>query len=147
MHELREAVPEDAPALQSLYADIRGSAEWLPPSARRNADFARDSAGERVIVAVAPDGSIDGLIAVWEPQAFVHHLYVRECARRRGVARRLLESLRISVPRPWSLKCLKSNAGALRFYRRLGWIGIAAGSSSDGPYELMQWPAVASAAA
>jgi len=147
MHELREAVPEDAPELQRLYADIRGGAEWLPPAGRLNADFARDSAGERVIVAVAPDGSIDGLIAVWEPQAFVHHLYVRECARRRGVARRLLESLQVSVPYPWSLKCLKSNAGALRFYRRLGWIGIASGNSGDGPYELMQWPAADTVAA
>src|SRR5690606_28058009 len=101
MHELREAVPEDAPALQRLYADIRGSAEWLPPAARRNADFARDSAGERVIVAVAPDGSIDGLISVWEPQAFVHHLYVRESARRRGLARALLEFLLIRMPRIW----------------------------------------------
>ena len=147
MHELREAVPEDAPALQRLYADIRGSAAWLPPAARRNADFARDSAGERVIVAVAPDGSIDGLISVWEPQAFVHHLYVRESARRRGLARALLESLLIRVPRIWSLKCLKSNTGALRFYRRLGWIGIASGNSSDGPYELMQWPAADTVAA
>jgi len=147
MHELREAGPADAPALQRLYADIRGRAEWLPPAARMNANFAHDSEGERVIVAVAPDGIIDGLIAVWEPQAFVHHLYVRERARRRGVASALLESLRISMPRPWSLKCLKSNVDALRFYRRLGWIRIAAGNSDDGAYELLQWPAAASVAA
>jgi GNAT superfamily N-acetyltransferase len=147
MHELRDAGPADAPALQRLYADIRGRAEWLPPAARMNADFAKESAGELVIVAVAPDGILDGLIAVWEQQTFVHHLYVRERARRRGVASALLESLRIRMPRPWSLKCLRSNFDALRFYRRLGWVSIAAGSSGDGVYELLQWPAAAAVAA
>ncbi len=117
-HRIRPAEASDAAALQQLYAEIRAAAEWLPPAVRPGADFARDSAGEQVLVAVAQDGSIDGWIAVWGPEAFVHHLYVREQVRRQGVAQALLSSPLHRTARPWRLKYLCDNVVALHFNRR-----------------------------
>ena len=53
---IRLAAEADAPALQALYRQCRSEADWLPPLARQRAaeaDFAADSAGELVLVAVA----------------------------------------------------------------------------------------------
>lgn len=140
---IRLAAEADAPALQALYRQCRSEADWLPPLARQRAaeaDFAADSAGELVLVAVAGDGAVAGLLAVWTADGFIHHLYVAPQWRRRGVAPQLLAALAQRVAPPWRLKCLCANRTALAFYARGGSRQLGAGIGGDGAYLELELP-------
>ena len=140
--QVRPAADEDCGALQALYSECRELAEWLPEPARASSDFARDTEGERILVAIGASGVLEGFVSVWEPDSFIHHLYVHPQSRAQGVAIGLLASLK-SLPFPWRLKCLRSNAGALGFYANLGWVECGRGDGDEGPYlvlQLQSWP-------
>jgi GNAT superfamily N-acetyltransferase len=135
---IREAVAADAAALEVFYREIRTEAGWLAPGAALHASFASDAQGERVLVAVAAEGQVIGLISMNEAESFVHHLYVHPHQRRRGVARALLGCPLHRTPRPWRLKCVRANRDALGFYMRLGWVEIGGGEGPDGAYVLLE---------
>ena len=138
---IRRATQLDRDALEALYGDCRREARWLPEK-RSQASFAQVSGGEAVFVAVASTGTLEGLLSVWESEPFVHHLYVREDARRKGVAEALLKSLVGFLPFPWRLKCVRANQEALDFYLKRGWKEIDAGEGSEGAYvelRLAEW--------
>ena len=128
----------DRPALEAIYRECRFEATWLPPAARGKSDFARDTEGEALLVAVGGDDEPEAFVALWEPKAFIHHLYVRNGARRKGIGRRLLDALASRFPRPWTLKCVRANDRALAFYLREGWREISSGIGEDGPYAVME---------
>jgi len=44
---------------------------------KEKSDFARDTEGEVLLVAVGSDDKPEAFISVWEQDAFIHHLYVR----------------------------------------------------------------------
>jgi GNAT superfamily N-acetyltransferase len=132
--------------MQKLYADCLNGAEWLPAASRTRPDFARVSRGEVVHVAIADDGQMIGLVAVWTLENFIHHLYVAPGQRGRGTGRLLLASLQAWLLPPWRLKCVRHNHEALAFYGKLGWSEVGAGMSEDGEYLVLEWsgPAPAS---
>lgn len=135
---VRLATPADHAALQAVYAGCRATAEWLPPESRHHGDLAHDAYGETLWLAADPAGAVLGFAGVWAPESFIHHLYVRAQARRRGVGRALLAAVARATPLPLQLKCLCANTQALAFYRALGWQPVAGGEDGDGPYELLQ---------
>ncbi|QEL64057.1 hypothetical protein OTERR_05810 [Oryzomicrobium terrae] len=148
--QIRTATLADLPALQALYRRCRAQADWLPAASRATADFATDSLGELVLVAhslpsAARDGHVAGFVAVWEPDAFIHHLYVAPECRRQGVAGQLLAALAIRVAPPWRLKCLCANHGALAFYARANAREVGRGAGDDGPYVELELPPSAAA--
>ncbi|HEX7607210.1 MAG TPA: GNAT family N-acetyltransferase, partial [Usitatibacter sp.] len=118
---VRPALPADREALSSLYRRCRMLAEWLPAPERSRSDFDRDTRGEKIWVAVGEGGGIDGFVALWERDSFIHHLYVLPEARRQGVASALLDALAGHFPLPWRLKCVRLNSVALDFYSKRGW--------------------------
>ena len=141
--QIRRATELDREALESLYRDCRREARWLPAK-RSQASFAQVSEGEAVYVAVGSADKLEGLLSVWESEPFVHHLYVREAARRQGVAEALLKSLVGFLPFPWRLKCVRANTQALDFYAKRGWKPIDSGEGSEGAYfelQLAEWVA------
>ena len=91
-----------------------------------------------LFVAVGSDDEPRGFVSVWEQDAFIHHLYVRAGSRHMGIGKQLLDSLRPRLPRPWRLKCVRANDGALAFYLRNGWMEIAAEVGEDGPYAVLE---------
>jgi ribosomal protein S18 acetylase RimI-like enzyme len=95
-------------------------------------------AGETLFVAVGSDDKPLGFLSVWEPDRFIHHLYVRGEARDRGIGRALLRSLRTRLPVPWKLKCLTANDGALAFYMRQGWRKVSSDVGEEGPYFVLE---------
>ncbi|MGZ5038327.1 MAG: GNAT family N-acetyltransferase [Usitatibacter sp.] len=137
-HLVRAASPEDGEALRSLYVRCRLLAEWLPGAEKGKSDFDRDTMGEEVVVSVGEDGAIDGFVSVWRPQRFIHHLYVRPEARRRGVAGALLGALAGTLPFPWRLKCVRANRVAMEFYAKRGWREVAQGSGVNGAYAVLE---------
>lgn len=134
MVDVRPFVEADRVALVAIYRDCRMEAAWLPPAVRQRSNFARDTEGESVLVAVGKSQELQGFISVWEPESFIHHLYVRRAARRRGVGERLLNSLNGRMPKPWRLKCLRANTEAYRFYLERGWAEVSSGSGEEGPF-------------
>jgi GNAT superfamily N-acetyltransferase len=139
-HTVREARAADAAALEQVYRAVTRSADWLPAWARDVGPFASVSAGERVFVAPVGGGSAElkGLIAVYVPDAFIHHLYVAPPFQRQGVGSALLASLNGWLPRPWQLKCVQRNRRALAFYAALGWVAAGEGEGDQGPYRLLE---------
>jgi GNAT superfamily N-acetyltransferase len=95
--------------------------------------FARDTEGEDVWLA-ASGRALAGLISVWRPQPFVHHLLVERAWRRQGIGTVLLRAALAGLPRPVDLKCRIDNPDAQRFYRRLGWIEVERQRRGATPY-------------
>jgi GNAT superfamily N-acetyltransferase len=134
---IRPASPEDAPALQALYAEAITNADWLPDSARQSPCFADVSLNEVVHVAVDDNGQLLGLVSVQVRDPFIHHLYVAAQARSQGVGQQLLAALEPWLPKPWRLKCVSLNTRALAFYARAGWREVGVGDSEHGAYVVL----------
>lgn len=141
MIALRPATPDDAAALQALYAHCMAEAAWLPESAKRDPILAEVTVGEVLHLAETAADGVVGFVSVQVADAFIHHLYVAPASRGRRVGRSLLDALQAWLPRPWRLKCVSRNREALGFYRRLGWEALEAGESAHGPYLLLGFPA------
>lgn len=134
---IREFVESDRPALQKLYVASRAVAfPWLAPSVLQLEDFDRDTREERVIVALL--GVIPvGFASIWEPDSFLHNLFVHPDYLRRGIGRALVGHCMSYFNGPATLKCLKANSNAHAFYLHLGWQVSGYGESPDGPYYMM----------
>jgi GNAT superfamily N-acetyltransferase len=136
MPKVRPFAEKDRPAIEAIYRECRAEAEWLPPAIRGHADFSREVEGETILVAVGHNDDPEGFVSVWEPDRFIHHLYVRRDARRRGVGAALLHAL--ELPKPWRLKCLRANAAATAFYQAQGWAEVSSGVGEEGPYAMLE---------
>jgi len=137
MVTIRLAQTSDAEALQSLFARFIKAAQWLPPGSDQGRNFARITQGEQVYVAVSEAGEILGAVTVWQPESFIHCLFVAAEHQGQGVGTKLLESLADWLPFPWRLKCVATNRSALRFYQRRGWRTLETGRGDDGIYFLL----------
>lgn len=104
-------------------------------------DFDEHTQGERVLVAVG-EGKILGFASVWEPESFLHNLFVHPAFKRRGVGQALLASCARYFSGTPRLKCLKANLDAIRFYKFQGWRIVREEFGPEGPYLLMEgrWP-------
>lgn len=135
---VRPAGSADRPALRELFLrERRRTFTWNDPARYALADFDAETRGEAVRVADLDD-RLAGFVAVWEPDSFVHHLYVDSGLRGRGVGTALLDAALASIRRPARLKCLVRNAAAVRFYRSRGWKKAGSGSDAEGDFHLME---------
>ncbi|PQO25702.1 N-acetyltransferase [Blastopirellula marina] len=137
MITIRDSQPSDSTELQALYERFVCGADWLPVSSGQDADFAITTEGERVFVAVSETGQLIGAVTVWEPESFIHCLFVDCRYQGQGVGTLLLDSLVQWLPFPWKLKCLTVNRRALDFYRRRGWHKLETGLDQQGTYLLL----------
>ena len=138
MLTVRQLEQSDAAAVQRLYERAVGRAAWLPAEVKTDANFARSSQGESVFVCHGPEGRLVGLLSVYVPESFIHHVYVDPEFERRGVGTALLSSLETWLPLPWRLKCVTANASARAFYASHGWIEVGSGNGDQGPYVLLE---------
>ncbi len=135
--EIREFVESDRALLRQLYVASRAAAfPWLNPSALRLEDFDRDTREERVIVAKL-GATPAGFASIWEPDNFLHNLFVHPDHFRKGIGRALIGRSMRYLGGHASLKCLRANSLAHAFYLHLGWHVTGYGESPDGPYYLM----------
>ena len=136
---VRPATKSDLVDASRIYGEALRTADWLPRTHPKPIDFMTATDGEEVFVAANEKDEVTGFISVWTADSFVHHLYVDAVFRRSGVGTALVHSLEAWLPRPWSLKCVKANVAALRFYRWLGWQRAGEGVGDDGPYLLLRY--------
>lgn len=139
---VREFEEQDRAALRQLYtASRRAAFTWQDAAAFQPADFDTNTKGECILVALA-DGEPVGFASIWEPDSFLHALFVHPDFQHKGVGKMLLThcSAYFTAATP-TLKCLKANTPAIGFYTHQGWQAVADGDSSDGPYLLFARPA------
>lgn len=137
MITIRAFQPSDSDELQALYERFVCGADWLPKGAQQDTDFAKTTEGERIFVAISDAGDLIGAVTVWEPESFIHCLFVDSGYQGQGVGSMLLDSLAPWLPFPWKLKCLMANRRALDFYRRRGWNKLETGLGDQGTYFLL----------
>jgi len=136
---IRDALPDDTPALRELYlASRRGNFTWLDTARFRPGDFDRDTEGEAISVAVDRRRVI-GFISLWLEDNFVHHLHVDRAHGGKGVGRALLDAGLARLAMPATLKCMTLNSRAVKFYAANGWRIREAGSGPEGPYYLFEF--------
>lgn len=134
---IRAFQESDRAALRELYtASRRGALPWRRSRALQLEDFDRDTARERIFVAEI-NGTPVGFASIWEPDNFLHNLFVHPSFQRRGVGKALIDHCMGHFTGFPTLKCVKANVEAVAFYHRLGWQAVGDGDSADGPYFLM----------
>lgn len=129
---VRTALRSDLAPCAAMWAQGQQEIEPRVP-AWRAGDFTAETEGEELFVAAA-GGTVAGFLTLWRAEAFVHFLHVAPAWRRQGVGRLLLATTQAEVARPLELKCLAGNAGALRFYQRLGWRPVKQSVDPPAPY-------------
>lgn len=135
---IREFEECDRQALRRLYVASRNAAfPWVPVDRHRLADFDEHTLGERILVAVV-EGEILGFASIWEPDSFLHNLFVHPSAKRKGIGQALLKGSAAYFHRPPTLKCLTANSNAVQFYTAQGWKVVREESGEEGPYFLME---------
>lgn len=137
--EVRFFFEKDRGALQKIYFESRRKAfHWMDCSLFKENDFNRDTDGERIWVATVKNNPV-GFISAWEPENFIHNLFVHPSSIGMGVGSALLEVCLKKIRRPASLKCLENNVSARDFYLSKGWKIVSNGNGSEGKYQLMQF--------
>lgn len=142
MLSIRKAIPEDLPTLADIFLSSRQQAfHWIDPSTFLLEDFTPQTEGEIIYVAHEEDNVPIGFISLWEPDRFVHHLFIAEPHRGKGIGKALLDQLPawLPGPSPYSLKCLMDNKPAMQFYHHLGWRELSRGMDSFGQYALLEF--------
>lgn len=131
------ARPDEFPVLDDLYARARRAHHpWVDPATIAPGDLADDSAGETLEVA-RRGGRPVAFISLWEPERFVHHLYVDPELAGQRIGAALLAYAAARRPGALRLKCVERNEGARRFYEREGFRVVERGVGTEGPYLLM----------
>ncbi len=98
----------------------------------RLSDFDESTEGEFVFTALC-GGNPAGFISIWEPDCFIHSLYVRRGCRGLGIGGWLIEEAVCLFGLPMTLKCMKPNTAAVDFYLSHGWRIEREDMGEDGP--------------
>ena len=134
---IREFEEADREALSRLFVASRNATfVWTPPGAHSLEDFDRMTRGERILVAKL-EGIPVGFAAIWEPDSFLHSLFVAPEFQGCGVGAALLAACDRYFSQAPTLKCIKANENAQRFYLSQGWRIIGEGSGLEGPHVVM----------
>lgn len=134
---VRPFIEGDRAALRALFVASRDAAfVWDAPGTHRVEDFDAATAGEIILVALL-DGRAAGFASIWEPESFLHNLFVHPAFQSRGVGTALLDACAPHFRATATLKCLKLNRDALQFYRARGWTIRGDGAHDGGAYLLL----------
>lgn len=135
---IRPAREQDRHNLAEIYLRVRRETFlWVDPSRFSLEDFEVHANGERLFVCENGRGAVAGFAAVWEPDDFIHMLYILPAFQGRGAGKALLAALPGWPTRRYRLKCLVKNTRAMAFYRTLGFEVIGNGASPEGDYKEM----------
>lgn len=128
----------DLEALRKIFYEIRKEEFFWETQVERE-DFDISVAGEAVYVS-EKDGKIVGFISIWEPDYFVHNLFISKSSRQLGIGIALLEYVRKHYFQAiLILKCVQENKNAYRFYLKHGWTVLDTVDDEVVPYYLMNW--------
>ena len=102
-------------------------------------DFEEVTKGEKIFGAYE-EGRLVGFASVWEPDQFIHFLFVDQEFRKHKIGSSLVNYLS-NLYGTLTLKCLLSNTTGIAFYLATGWEKVETGMCEDGEYALLRYPA------
>jgi GNAT superfamily N-acetyltransferase len=131
---LREARPQDRPVCEQIFvaaqplAYPRQHQPTLGP-----ADFESVTREEDLWVAELA-GKVRGLVAIYSPARFIHHLYVDPAHMRQGIGQALVALALRRCGGGAELKCDEANRVAQAFYLAAGFRPVEWGWAPSGPW-------------
>lgn len=138
--EIKKFHAEHLASVRQLYLASRiATFTWLDSSDFQLTDFDRHTEGEQIWLAMVSD-EVVGFISIWQPDSFIHHLFVSPNSQRSGIGSMLLGIAKQSHSE-LSLKCLLANQNAIGFYRSQGFKITATVESGVESYHLMNYGA------
>ena len=134
---VREFEEADREALGLLYVASRNATfTWNHAELHQASDFDLHTKDEKVLVAIS-DHKILGFASIWEPDSFLHNLFVHPSAIRQGIGQKLLSRCTNYFANEPRLKCLVANENAVQFYKSQGWRALREDIGPEGSYILM----------
>ncbi|RYU97487.1 GNAT family N-acetyltransferase [Emticicia agri] len=131
--------PYDLPALRELYLKVRQATfTWFDTSHYELSAFDTDTAGEFTLVARIDETAV-GFVSAYEPDNFIHHLYVSNEYHGQGIGTMLLNVMLENLQSPVRLKCLQKNEAGVAFYERNGFIQKEKGVSLEGIFIVFEY--------
>lgn len=127
---LRPARPTNAGALGDILHRFQTETDWMPQlySGAETIAFCGEMIDRGWVTLAEAGGEIVGFIA--RDGEEICALYLAGRARGRGIGRQLLEDAKARSDR-LLLKTWQANAGAQRFYRRVGFAELCRGDGAD----------------
>lgn len=132
---IEPGVSDDLPALLAIFNATRAANNSFPKQVYSMDEFSAVIDGEQILVARMAN-ELAGFTSVWKPKNFLHHLFVSPGYQRMGIGKALVSESVRRFGLPMSLKCIKANTHACRFYESQGWQVKAEGVGPEGPYLL-----------
>ncbi len=142
---IRRAVPDDAGAVCDVFAASRATMGYLPHlhSEDETRAFIADLVSETETWVAERDGAIVGFAVI--DGGWLEHLYVHPSRFDTQTGTRLFRQLTEQHPKGFQLWVFQQNAGARRFYERLGCalVRLTDGENNEEhlPDALYVWPA------
>jgi ribosomal protein S18 acetylase RimI-like enzyme len=136
---IRPYAPPDVTACVGIFDRAWHAGHPYAPRPIDETVLATETADETLFVAVKC-GAVVGFVSIYLPQSFVHHLFIDPSQSGRGIGTKLLAHAVAVAGGSATLKCQTGNERALAFYRRLGWVEVAAGTGEFGPWVAMRSP-------
>jgi ribosomal protein S18 acetylase RimI-like enzyme len=137
---IRPYAPSDAAACAHVFDCAWNAGHPYAPREIDIAVFQVNTEREHILVAEQDGQGVVAFASVYEPEGFVHNLYVDPAFQGRGIGTALLARAVALVGGRATLKCQIRNEGALAFYRNLGWIEIVGGEGEFGAWVAMRSP-------
>ncbi len=138
--EITDFEEKDREQLKRIYLEVRqANFTWLLQESFNLSDFDKDTEGESILVARV-ENEIAGFASVWLNDNFLHHLYVTNHYQRKGIGMLLLNKVMEITNSDITLKCLKKNNPAIKFYLKQGCQSVSEGVSNEGAYVLFKYP-------
>lgn len=137
--KIRAAKDEDLDELRSIYYESRLSHfTWTESGQVSLIDYDQATVDERILL-IEEKGAIMAFISVYEPDCFIHLLFVKPGYEGKGLGSRLLVEVISESRRPLSLKCISRNQQARSFYESHGFSVVGEGlDRHDEPYVVME---------
>lgn len=127
--QIVEKKDKDYSVIQGIYNMVQNKMPFLSEIP----DLKNALTGEVVYEAIA-DGETIAFISLWEPDNFIHYLFVKPLYQSKGIGLQLIAHLSEVYGKPLGLKCLLENTDAVRFYKKNGFYEKYRGTSAEGEY-------------
>lgn len=135
---VQKAEKEEYDDLRKIYLITRQETfKWLEYDNIKLEDFDTSTEGELILTAKI-NNVIAGFVSIWEEDKFIHNLFVSSDFKRCGVGKALISEAVKAVGLPLTLKCVKENFNAVKFYLSQGWTIVEEVTGQE-PYYLMKY--------
>ena len=137
--KIRAATPKDWPQLRQLFLTVRRlTFQNRDENPFQLSDFDQQTAGEVILLAENVRHEIMGFISIQTENHFIHHLFIQPQQQRQGCGQALLHALPNWGKQAYTLKCIRNNDNAVRFYQACGFNIIGNGVDEYGEHLIFE---------